>query len=97
LKAQLDTATAAFSDKVAELDKRLLPLQRAMDDAYDVWLRACKALESQRISNQNEVTPLQEKVHALIATINKPLHADRVKQWGLAEPGSFPMPRPDLG
>jgi hypothetical protein len=68
-----------------------------MDDACGVWLRACEALESQRIRNQQEVIPLQEKVSALIATINKPLHANRVKQWAPAEPGSFPMPRFDLG
>jgi hypothetical protein len=83
LKASLDTVNAALDVRLGELEKRLIPLRAAMGETYTAWLRACEALEAQRIRNQAELAPLEARRAELISELNRP--AFSVRQWGIPD------------
>jgi hypothetical protein len=97
LKTQRDAAVSARDAKEQELAKRLVPLRATMDTAYQGWLRACEALEAQRIRNEGELAPLQQRVYEIDGEMRGPLLFEGMagRQWQTpdwAQSDMGPMP-----
>jgi hypothetical protein len=99
LKTQRNAAVAARDVKDRELATLLVPLRKAMDDGYAKWLNACEALEAQRIRNEGELAPLQQRVFEIDGEMRGPPIFEgmagrqwTVPDWSREHPDAGPMP-----
>jgi hypothetical protein len=80
-QVRLHEIKQAIAAMQAKVDARLLELQNAADQAYDVYLQASASLEAARVQLQSEIAPLAHEAEAILGELNRPLHAEQVRQW----------------
>jgi hypothetical protein len=83
LNCEFDRARGLIAAETEAGRLRLSELQEAMDRAYQFWLNACAALESQRIRNQQLKSQGRELLQSILKEMAGPPPPELIKQWGV--------------
>ncbi len=90
LTAKLDAVNEAKAVRIEEGNRKLAPLERAMNEARANFDRAAEAYEAQRCANQSALVEFEKEAASLMAELNRSAFESRVTQWKYAGEGDAP-------